>query len=245
VAARLNPFWWAVLISVVLSTLLILGLAGFGFWYLRAHGFSVRVPLGGQRMTVVLPSRLAVQARVTSNPQARIDTRIPVDVPLAQTLTVPLRQDLHATVHFDHDVPLHTTIDYHGSVHVHQSIPLDATVHASVLGMDLEIPVKGNIPIDTTIPVDLQVPVDQSIHLRFQAPIRAHLDEALRVPLHGTIHSDVVVDHRFSVALPEALAAEVDLPKNPVPITVKSWDLKLTSPSAKPAPTASAAQDRP
>lgn len=219
--------WQLVLISATLSTLFVVLIASAGFLWLRSHAFSLRIPLGGQRMAVVLPHTLSVTARATNQPRVRIDGRVPVHATLNHTFTVPVDQTIHAHVHFDHDVPLHLTVRYNGSVPVDQTLHVDTTVHAHVFGIGLDVPVKGDIPIHTSVPVHLNVPVNRKVHLDFTAPVTAYVHQRFRVPIKASLQATVPLHHAFRAHIAEPLQAEVELPRHSIPITVKSWKLAL------------------
>lgn len=200
--------WGALLAAALLGSLLTTALlSGAGYLLLR-HLLGHRVPLGHRRLAVSIPGRLPLRVRVRTPVHARLDTRIPVTVPIDQVFRIPLNQSIRARVHFDHEVPVHAVFSYSGTIPFHQSIHVDTTVRTHVLGIPLQVPVKGTIPVDTQVPVHLRVPIDQDVRIRFTGPLRAHVKQVMKIPVETGVHTTVPVHASLEARLTAPLAVQ-------------------------------------
>ena len=202
---------------------------------------DARLPLRNQPVTVRFPAPLAIRARVDNDLDILMDGKLHAQVPVDQTLHIPIRDTLHVTVDFDHDVPIHLTVPIHQSIPVDQTVHVDSHVKVTVLGQALTLPVHGDIPIKTEVPLDLDVPVDQSVHLKFSAPTAVKLKQALAVPLKTTIDTTIPLHSEMKVPVKSELQANVivDQPVHAV-ITESDLDIPLHTLRLVPASASSA-----
>lgn len=177
--------WMPSLTFWLLSSLLMVAAGAGGAWWLLAHGI-VHVPLHDQPMAVRLPDNLPVQVEVL---QVRA-----ADGGLSSGLPVRLNETLHLDVELDTEVPLELIVRYQGEIPVQTAVPVDTTMQTKVFGAPLELPVKGSIPLDLNLPVDLTIPIRQPVRLKFSAPITAHVDQTVNIPLSGTLDTRVRFD---------------------------------------------------
>ena len=163
------------------------------WWLGRA---SIHVPLDGQQMRVRIPDTLPVRVEVLDarGLKARLDAR---------GIPVRLNEQLNLNVKFDTDVPLKLTVRYQGQIPVQAEVPVDTTMETRLLGVSMRLPVKGRIPLDLSLPIDLTIPIEQPVRMKFSAPITAHIDQTVHIPLKAELDARI----RFGEA-PIALTVE-------------------------------------
>ncbi|HAV3851157.1 TPA: MFS transporter, partial [Acinetobacter baumannii] len=109
---------------------------------------------------------------------------------------------------------------------VEQSLPIDTKVQVRVLGKDITLPLKGNIPLQLDVPIDIQVPLDQKVHLKFDAPVKTVLKENLHIPLNAQLKTNIPIQGSLNVPVKTALNASVDV-KNTLPVKIEHGELKI------------------
>jgi len=111
-------------------------------------------------------------------------------------------------------------------VSVDQVVHVDTQVQVRVLGRDLTLPVRGDVPIKAMIPVNLDIPVDQRVRVRFSTPADVRIDQPLRIPLKAVIDTVVPVHSQLRVPVQSALQANIRV-QGPVPAVIEHADLRL------------------
>lgn len=146
---------------------------------------SVRVPLDGQRLQVRLPDTLPVQVDV-------IDARA-LSAGDAKNRGVPVHLDetLRLDIAVDPEVPLALTVRYQGQIPVRTQVAVDTTMETRVLGLPMQLPVKGTIPLELDLPVDLTIPIRQPVRLQFEAPVTARLDQTVHIPFKAGLDAHI------------------------------------------------------
>ncbi|TAM13020.1 MAG: hypothetical protein EPN72_11395 [Nevskiaceae bacterium] len=213
----------------IAGAVLVLGVAAVGgavaaAWVFRnvdAHLLIERQPVA-----VTIPGEVPVTARITSNLEIDLKTNLKTQVPVDQTIVVPVKDVLHVHVAFDHDVPIRMNVPVKAMIPVNQKIPVDTTVTVTALGVPVTLPLRGEVPIKAEIPVNLNIPVNQQVHLQFTAPAQVTLDEPLKLPLKTRIDTVVPISAHLSVPVESDLVAKVRIPE-PLDAVIDHAELKV------------------
>lgn len=214
---------WLLFLGITLCAAISGGaLAG---WWLFQH-VDARVQLKHQPMVVSLPEAFAVTAEVLNALDVRIDGDIAARVPIDQRITVPIQDTLRVIASVDSDVPIRMTVPVREHVLIDQVVAVDTQVKVRVLGRDLTLPVRGDVPIKAMIPVNLDIPVDQRVRVQFSTPADVRIDQPLSVPLKTVIDAVVPIRSQLRVPVQSALQANIRV-KGPVPAVIEQADLRL------------------
>lgn len=213
----------------IAGAVLVLGAAAIGgaataAWVFR--NVDAHLLLERQPVVVSIPREVPVTARVTSNLEIDLDTRLKTQVPVDQTIIVPIKDVLRVHVGFDHDVPIRMEVPVKTRIPVDQVVPVDTQVTVTVLGMPVTLSLRGDVPIKAEIPVELNIPVDQQVHLQFTAPAEVTLDEPLKLPLKTRIDTVVPISAHLSVPLESELVANVRIPE-PLDAVIEHTELAV------------------
>ena len=219
----MNLRQWLLFIGLTLLAAMLGG--AFAGWWLFQH-VDARVQLKNQPMVVSLPEAFAVSADVLNVLDVRIDGDVSALVPVNQLITVPIRDTLKVTASVDSDVPIRMTVPVRERVSVDQVVHVDTQVQVRVLGRDLTLPVRGDVPIKAMIPVNLDIPVDQRVRVRFSTPADVRIDQPLRIPLKAVIDTVVPVHSQLRVPVQSALQANIRV-QGPVPAVIEHANLRL------------------
>lgn len=166
--------------SLILTLAIVAGvlLARWSF-----ENVNALIPLKKQPLTVSLPNTLFVTAQIMDDLDVSLNADIKASVPIDQKLSLPIKDTLHVEVDFDHEIPIKMDVPVNANIDVDQIVSVDSHVTVRVLGKNLRLPVKGDIPIQTTVPLNISVPVDQDVQLKFKAPASVVLNRPLDVHL--------------------------------------------------------------
>jgi hypothetical protein len=166
---------WRGLLLVLLFLVVLSAAAGAGAaWWVMLR-FTLHLPLQPQQVEVRLPEDLPVQVEVA--PQ---DPDSAADVPM-QSFPVRVNDTFRTVVRVDTRVPVRMRVPFRGEVPVNLDLPINTRVKTRVLGLPLEVPVEGVIPLRFSLPVDMVIPIDQVIPMKFDLPVRTHIDQTVRV----------------------------------------------------------------
>ncbi|MDN5873512.1 MAG: hypothetical protein L0H29_03910, partial [Sinobacteraceae bacterium] len=161
--ARIILAGWGVVVLVVIG-----GVLGFFFY---TH-FVLGLTLADQRGTLILPSHIAATAKTTREVVIGLKGRVAAQVPVKQTLAVPLHGRYKANLNLRARMPLKFTIDYRGEIPVHASAVVQGTtdlvIHSKLVP---KFPLKIKVPLDFKLPVHLVVPVDTMFDLDYRGPV--------------------------------------------------------------------------
>ena len=186
--------------------------------------FKIYIPLENQHVKIDLQEPLQAEVQIHDSLDVDVSGRVNTIIPIRENLTIPVNQTLTPRVFFDNQVPIKTEIPVDEIIHVRQNMPVDTRVEIKILGKNVNLPLKGNIPIQLDIPLKLNVPLEQKIHLKFDAPIKTQLKESLRVPLEANLDLNIPIQGRLDVPIKTALKASVDV-QNTLPITIRQGEL--------------------
>lgn len=214
---------WLVGLVVLIGAAMIGAVIGY-FIFTRVN---VTLPLRDQPATITLPEPLVARGDVLEKLDIRIDANIQTQVPINQRVTIPVKDTLKLLLHFDGDVPLKLNIPVHETIPLKQVVDLDTQIKATMLGGEVKLDVKGEIPLDEKITLDLVVPVEKTIHLTFTAPVTAKIDQKLTVPLNTTIQANVPIDSSFNVPVLNRLKARLNFPDTPTKVVINKANLVL------------------
>ena len=73
---------------------------------------------------------------------------------------------------------------------INQNVPVDTKVQVKVMGRDVTLPLKGNIPIQLDVPIHIDVPLEQQVHLKFDASVKTVLKENLHIPVNTVVKTN-------------------------------------------------------
>lgn len=188
--------------------------------------FNIYIPLENQNVSIDLQEPLEAKVKIHDALDVDVTGRVNASIPIKETLNIPLKQTLNPTVYFDNQVPIKTMIPVRENLTIQQDMFVDTKVKVRVLGRDISLPLKGNIPINLNVPIQMDVPLEQMIHLKFNAPVETVLKENLIVPLDATLKTNIPIKGHLNVPIKTALNASVDV-KNTLPVIIEKGDLKI------------------
>ena len=212
-----------------LPVLILAALAGAAVtgWVLSRIDLSLL--LDHQPLSVVIPQDLSGKAGVKGRLDLRLSETIRTQVPVNQSVTIPIKERLDIMVLFDGEIPLRMNVRLKDRIPLRQIIDLDTTIEAFLpeFGTTMKIPLRGKAAIDIEVPVDLVIPVDQMLRLQFSSPVTAFLDQRLTVPLEAVIDAEVPIDAGFAVPILNEPGARLRMPTTPTRAVIVEGDLTL------------------
>ncbi len=171
---------WPALCLVLALVAVLAGTAGAGAAYWLLSRYTLHLPVQAQRLQVNLPGELPVEVEI--QPQAATDGDTLQEIP------VQIDEQFRTQVRVDTQIPVRMTVPFRGEVPVNITLPLDTRVRTRVLGMNLELPIQGQIPLRFSLPVDLSIPINQTLPMRFDLPVTTRIRQTVgvKVPTQQT-----------------------------------------------------------
>ena len=189
-------------------------------WYFYEH-WEARLTLINQPVRLRLPAGMLAKAEVSSPLKTRIDMRPLVRIPIKQTMSVQMPDELHAMAHVKTTLPVDT------SVSVEQLVPVTTTLHMQIAlrswlpSMAVSVPVTINVPIKLTVPVKAEVPVDMDV------AIRGKLPPTLNIPIDTVFSVQPHVQGVVSAHMSSQTTFSLLSPVEPFPLTLERASLSV------------------
>lgn len=198
-----------------------------GYWVFM--NVAARLMLNDQPLTIRLPEQADITMRTTNNIDVLMKGVITAQVPLVQTLNLPVNGTYDTLIDLDTTVPLETVITYEGVIPVDTFADIEAKAPVSFQNVKKykNLHFKARLPLKLNLPVKLVVPVKQNIKLKYKGPMRVGINHVIKAPVGTTLHTALKVNQQFNVPVTSSLPLRLDLPQHPVKATITDADLFL------------------
>lgn len=190
-----------------------------GWAFLSPDSFRESLPgvsftLDGKAMRVAVKGRVPVKAHFAHQFPVRLDTVIPIDLPVSSLLSVPVRETLEVGLKQTIQVPLDQPVRVRDAIRVQGRIPVDTAIETEILGVTTHLPVRGVIPLDFELPLDQELRVTGIVDVKLPETLSIDIDQRLKVPLNFKVESTMHLRKDVSVAMGMDLDGEVTLPES-------------------------------
>lgn len=224
-ATRATPWLWPLFGTSVVGALIIGGLAG----YWAFMNIAARLLLVDQPLTIQLPPQSDIVMRTDHKVDVLMKGTIYAQVPLKQTLDLPVNGTYDTIVDIDTKVPLETVITYEGVIPVDSMADIEAKAPVNFQNVKKykNLHFKAKLPLKLRLPVRLVVPVKQVIPLKYHGPLKVAINHVIRTPVDTTLKTALAVNQPFSVPVTTSLPVRLQLPQHPVKATIVESDLFL------------------
>lgn len=195
------------------------------FWVYQNYGLQLRI--ADQPAKITLPSPLPATVQMRQPLNITVDETLTARVPVQHDLDIPIKAELETIVAFNTQTPLKLDVKVKEKIVIDQTLLLDTIIRAKVMGVNMDIPIKGTVPIKTTLPLDLTLPINQPVDLRFTTPVTVSVDENITVPLSASVEANIPLRTNVSIPAQQTLRANVNLPTAAMDIRLNQVDLNI------------------
>ena len=214
---------------ILSSALLLVGLLTttvcIGYW--AYQNVQARFLLKDQSGWISFPESLEVGAEIRDALQVEVNQSIPTKVPINQAIDIPVPNDIHATVTVDTSIPIKFDVAVEDTLIIDQIIPIDTVVQVTVAGIDIGLPIKGDIPIKAAVPLELIIPINNQVPLAFTAPVTLRLDEPLHARLDTVLDTIIPIKGVLDLPVTSDIEATLRFPSQPIEAGLYYFDLSL------------------
>lgn len=209
----------------VVGVIIIGGL--FGYWAFM--NVAARLLLTDQPLTIQLPPQADIVMKTDHKIDVLMKGTIYAQVPLVQTLDLPVNGTYDTIVNLDTRVPLETVITYEGIIPVDSIAEIEAKAPVNFQNVKKykNLHFKAKLPLKLRLPVKLVVPVKQDIPLKYHGPLRVGIHHVIRAPVNTTLKTALKVDQQFSIPITTSVPLRLALPQHPVKASIVESDLNL------------------
>ncbi|MCC2658552.1 MAG: hypothetical protein K0Q76_3660 [Panacagrimonas sp.] len=219
--------WWLwPLFGVgVIGVVIVGGL--LGYWAFM--NVVARLLISDQPLTIQLPPQSDIVMRTDHKVDVLMKGTIYAQVPLKQTLDLPVNGTYDTIVDIDTKVPLETVITYEGVIPVDSMADIEARAPVNFQNVKKykNLHFKAKLPLKLRLPVKLVVPVKQVIPLKYHGPLKVTINHVIKAPVDTTLKTALKVNQPFSVPITTSLPVRLQLPQHPVKATIVESDLDL------------------
>ena len=222
---RRRLWLWPVLGLGVIGIVMVGGL--IGYWAFM--NVAARLMLSDQPLTIQLPPQADITMRTTNNIDVLMKGVITAQVPLVQTLNLPVKGTYNTIIDLDTVVPLETVITYEGVIPIDTMADIEAKAPVNFQNVKKykNLHFKAKLPMKLSLPIKLVVPVKQNIKLKYKGPLRVSIDHVIRAPVGTTLNTSLNVNQQFNIPITSSLPLALNLPQHPVKATIVDADLNL------------------
>lgn len=198
-----------------------------GYWAFM--NIAARLMLSDQPLTIRLPPQADIKMRTTNNIDVLMKGVITAQVPLVQTLNLPVNGTYDTIIDLDTVVPLETVITYEGVIPVDSMADIEARAPVNFQNVKKykNLNFKAKLPLKLSLPVKLVVPVKQNVRIKYKGPMRVTINHVIKAPVGTTLNTSLKVNQQFSVPVTSTLPLRLDLPQHAVKATIVDADLNL------------------
>lgn len=191
-----------------------------GYWVFM--NVAARMLLTDQALTIRLPPEADTVLTATNSIDVTMKGVISAQVPLNQTLDLPIDGTYDTLIDLDTQVPLETTIVYEGIIPIDTMADIEANVPVNFQNVKKykNLGLKAKLPMKLSLPVKLVVPVKQNIPFKYSGPLRVKINHVIRSPVGTTLNTKLNVNQDFTVPITTSLPIRMQLPQHPVAATI-------------------------
>jgi hypothetical protein len=231
-----TPVTWRALLLTLLSLVLVISALAAGVTWWVWHTYAARVQLRDQSARIVMPRQLSVRADVRNMVAVRLDHDLPVQVPIKQTLSIPMRDPINLNVKVDTVVPIDLDVPVDQVIRVNQTIRLDTSVKTKILGFSVTVPIVGDVPLKADVPVKLSIPVHQRLPVSLTLPAQVQLSGPLPVKIDTVIKTVVPIHESLRLPVTAPVSATLHFPQQEVTAGLRFIDVVMPLSSLRFSP---------
>ncbi|MGQ0622845.1 MAG: hypothetical protein ACT4QA_23560 [Panacagrimonas sp.] len=216
---------WPVFGVGIVGIVIVGGLTGY--WLFM--NLAARLTISDQPLTIRLPDQTDIVLRTQNKIDVLMQGTIHAQVPLNQTLRLPVKGSYLTEIDINTTVPLETVIIYEGIIPIDSIADIEAKAPVNFQNVKKykNLHFKAKLPMKLSLPVKLVVPVKQDIRVRYKGPLKVTIDHVINTPVNTTLRTALKVNQQFSVPITSSLPARLNLPQHPVKATIVEADLFL------------------
>ena len=224
-APRRGLWVWPLFGVGVVGAVIVGGL--LGYWAFM--NVAARLLISDQPLTIQLPQQSDIVMRTDHKIDVLMKGTIYAQVPLKQTLDLPVNGTYDTIVDIDTHVPLDTVITYEGIIPVDSMADIEAKAPVNFQNVKKykNLHFKAKLPLKMQLPVKLVVPVKQMIPLKYHGPLKVTINHVIKAPVDTILKTALKVNQPFSVPITTSLPVRLQLPQHPVKATIVEADLNL------------------
>ncbi|MGQ0699999.1 MAG: hypothetical protein ACT4PZ_17360 [Panacagrimonas sp.] len=224
-APRKRRWLWPAFAFGALGLVVVGGL--LGYWAFM--NIAARLMLTDQPVRIRLPETASIVLKTTNDIDVLMKGVITAQVPLQQTLNLPVKGTYDTIITLDTKVPLETTIVYEGVIPIDTIADIEAKAPVNFQNVKKykNLHFKAKLPMKLNLPVKLVVPVKQDIPFKYRGPLKVQIDHVIRAPVGTTLNTALKVNQEFRVPIISTLPVSLQLPQHPVKATIVEADLNL------------------
>lgn len=174
-----------------------------------------------KNLPVSINDSFAVNAAFDHDFPIQLKTDIPVKIPVSAILKIPINETFKIPLNKTFPVVLDKPFHIKDTIRVITRLPLDTTIETRVMGIKMNIPVKGEIPVDMLVPLDQDIQITGEILVSIQEPLSAPINQVVEapinfevkgvMPLNTAITAPIDTNIACTISIPDDLPVEMDL----------------------------------
>jgi hypothetical protein len=222
--------------------LLVFALAGLWVYVHLVAGLT----LSNQPGVMRLPSSFKVIAEATNSIAIRLNGFIDAEVPLQQTLKLPVIGRYDADVVLDTEIPIAFTVVYKGVIPVDTMADVRGTTDFTYQKVKRlrNVAFAVKLPLQFEQPVSFKVPVNTKLRFKYKGRLQLALNQVIEAPVDTVLKTRLNVNRTVNTPVLARFGMLVSPAPVPVPVVVQRADLRLAlgtlklQRSARPDPAA-------
>ncbi len=201
------------------------GLLGFWLYANLIFGISIKDQPG----EVLFPREMTVQAEATNNIKIALNGYIDAEVPLQQTLSLPLEGVYDADVALDTWIPVRFTVNYRGVIPVNSMATIEGRTDINYQAVKRlrNLKFTAQVPLQFEQPVVFSVPVETKIRFKYRGPLRLALKQTVQAPVDTVLKTRLKAVRDIETPILARFGLRMRPPQTPVPVIIQNADLRL------------------
>lgn len=215
------------LLLLLLFAALVCGGGMLGFWLYANLIFGLNIK--DQPGDVLFPPEMTVDAAATNKIKIKLNGYIDADVPLKQTLNLPLEGAYDADVVIDTWIPVRFTVNYRGVIPVDSMATIEGRTDMNYQSVKRfrNLKFKAQVPLKFEQPVVFSVPVDTKIRFTYRGPLRMALKQTVLAPVDTVLKTRLLAVRDIETPILARFGLRMRPPTTPVPVIIQNADLRM------------------
>jgi len=171
-------------------------------------------------ITVSVDSSIPVSASIDHTFHIPIKNEFDYAVPVKTVIKLPVDKEFKVTFDKPLNIPIDHVFHVDEKINVKTEFPFETKLAIKILGVNMNVPVKGVIPLNMVIPLKHDFHIKDTLAVKPQAALPVPVNSIFDVPVDFILRGKLPIDGMMSVPIKDKVNADVML-RDKLPVTLQ------------------------
>ncbi|KFZ44524.1 hypothetical protein DS62_00540 [Smithella sp. SC_K08D17] len=171
-------------------------------------------------ITASVDSSIPASASIDHTFHIPIKNEFDYAVPVKTVVKVPVNQKFNVTFDKPLNIPIDHVFRMDEKLNIKTEFPFETKVTIKILGVNIDVPVKGVMPLNLVIPLKHDFHIKDTLAVKLQESLPVPINSVFDVPLDFVLHGKTPIDGMLSVPIKDTVNVDVIL-RDKLPVTLQ------------------------